>query len=101
MPCFAQRCIATNKSTESHAAVNNQEPIRRRLKHTWCRNGSLAGAASWGEDAEVVEPGTAVELGVDGLNEPWLLRVWVRVRLGLHDDDPLDLLLRGGNSAGG
>jgi hypothetical protein len=45
-----------------------------------------------GEDAEVDEPGTRVELRVDGLDEPLLRRLGVGVLDGLEDDDAGDLL---------
>ena len=32
----------------------------------------LAAGAGWGEDTKINEECTAVELGVDGLDEPWL-----------------------------
>jgi hypothetical protein len=70
------------------------------LKDARNLDGALGGAAAGGEDAEVVEPGAAVELGVDGLDEPGLLGVRVGVGLGLDGDDAGDLLL-GGDGAGG
>ena len=46
-----------------------------------------AGAAVGREDAEVVEPCTAVELGVDGVDEEWLLRVLLWVGDDLDGDE--------------
>lgn len=44
------------------------------------------------ENAQVDEPGTRVELGVDGVDEPLLGGLLVGVLLDLHDYDSGDLL---------
>ena len=67
------------------------ERNRRNLKDTGDLDGALAGGARWREHTEVDEPGTAVEFGVDGVDEEWLGLVTLGVR-GFHDDDTGDEL---------
>lgn len=52
----------------------------------------LSSVAGWGEDTEIVEPCAAVELGVDGVDQPWLVLVAL-VAGDFQDDDTGDLLL--------
>ena len=53
-------------------------------------DGALAGGARWDEDAEVDEPCTAVEFGVDGVDEVWLGAA--ALVGGLENDDAGDEL---------
>ena len=74
-------------------AGGGSSAVSARLEHAGeVLEGALGGGrvASWLEDAEVDEPGTAVELGVDGLDEVGL--GGAVLVLGLHDDDTGDLL---------
>jgi hypothetical protein len=64
--------------------------VLARLQDAWHLDGTLAGGARWDEGAEVDEPCTAVEFGVDGVDEEWLGAATL-VR-GLEDDDASDEL---------
>jgi len=69
-----------------------------RLEHTGILDGldgSLSGGAFLGfEHTEVVQPRTAVELGVDGLDQEWVLRAGVWIWSCFNEDDTSDLFLR-------
>ena len=69
-----------------------------RLEHTGILDlleGSLGGGAFLGlENTEVVQPCTAVEFGVDGLDQEWVLRAALWVWRRFDEDDAGDLFLR-------
>ena len=81
--------------------MNAPRPFQPRLDHAHLSPVHWVGAAAddialarwwwddlafWDEDAEVDEPGSAVEFGVNGVDHVWVL--WVGVGFhGLEDDE--------------
>ena len=67
--------------------VSNVHAQHRIMSKRLCSEEPLAGGvATWDEDTEVDEPGTAVELGVDSLDLEWVYGLLVSLD-DLHDDD--------------